>query len=690
MEGRMTAPDWTRKRGRIYWYDQYALNEQTTAFTKYDPDRAVDDICGTGADIVVVYATNQWGVAYYPSAVWPQHPGLHGRDYVGDLVERFHARSKKVILYTNWLDSKHAEWQVLPVGEEDEPSHREQPLASWADPALPNGRVQAIEGGKWRFPCLNSPAREQMAAVTREIVDRYQPDGFSLDMLLWPAVCGCKFCRPVLERVCGTKEVTREAVAAHWPAYIDWASERSSSIVAELTAILREHGVLAVHNAMFPLWMSSGYGVSEEWLPSIDVYVSEIFSDLHAAGMSVRLHHALGMPSWMLRTSTQPHFGHWPIPVAQWQLCAAACKANGCDVLGPCGIGAYPDTTSAHRLLGNVKTGLDSFMQDADLAEEAISAARVGLVFSWATRRYHGQGSLDWSDELRGWSRVLIEEHIPFDLVVAERAGSARDLHRYDLLILPNTACLPESFCAVLREYARDGGRLLVTAESSLWDEHGAERSDFALGDVLGVSRRGVCNGPFALERHGEPEPAAGQFQQVTARGAVLSRRVQVDPAGSVVGFQDPLPLQLGEWPAAVRNRFGQGQAVYVAFDVGRFYSAYADEHIAEWMAELVDGLLPARQITVRGPRSVEITLWAQESPRRLVIHLAQQTQYPDDMRRVTEIVPIPLVDLTLPVPGPNPHVSARHASVASSVTDGSLRIELRDIGAYAAAVVEY
>lgn len=36
--------EWLRKRQRIYWYDQYALNEQETAFANYDPDRIAAEL----------------------------------------------------------------------------------------------------------------------------------------------------------------------------------------------------------------------------------------------------------------------------------------------------------------------------------------------------------------------------------------------------------------------------------------------------------------------------------------------------------------------------------------------------------------------------------------------------------------------------------------------------------------------
>lgn len=77
--------EWFNRRSRIYWYDQYTLNEQATAFAMYDPERIVKELIATGADIVALYAANQFGIAYYPSDILPQHPGLQGRDYFREI-----------------------------------------------------------------------------------------------------------------------------------------------------------------------------------------------------------------------------------------------------------------------------------------------------------------------------------------------------------------------------------------------------------------------------------------------------------------------------------------------------------------------------------------------------------------------------------------------------------------------------
>ena len=692
---------WINKRARIYWYDQYALNEQETAFAKYDPERIVGELLFTGADIVALYAANQFGIAYYPSRILPQHPGLRGRDYFGELCSRLQARGVKVIAYINWLNSTHAEWNLVPLGKTQEECTREKPLVSWADPSRPNRRVQNLAGGAWECPCPLSPRAGQMVEIAREIVTRYHPDAFHMDMFHGVGICLCARCRKALEVVLGTPEITAEVLNARWADYVAWRTEVSADVVDAVSAVLREHGVIAAHNAGVPL-LPVSYGFSEKWLPSLDVFLSEAFdaflthpTDLNATSIVVRLQHAVGKPAWILRTSAQIHYAHWPISEAQWRIYASACKANGCKAFGPCGIGAYPDTTTSAQMLRRVKEAFDFYMEDADLDEGAKSAAKVALAFSWATRAHFDErpasGTVEWAEEFTGWARLLIEEHLPYDIVIAETMTPA-ELGKYDLVILPDLANLSDAACAVVREYVSRGGRILATGSTSLRDERGKTRAEFALADVLGVASQGSVKGHFAVQRPIEPAPASGTFQRVRSSGSVLSRYVRVDPAGSVGGVKDPLPLEVMDWPVVVRHSYGRGQSVYVAFDIGRFYELHGDEHIGIWMAELVDGLLPSRQIVVKAPRTVEVTLWEQDAPRRVIVHLANRTvpwTLPTDRRQPTEIIPVHNLQLSLPCEWPNPKVSCRRAQISSSVEAGRLTVSVAKLGAYAAVLVE-
>lgn len=678
--------EWLHKRQRIYWYDQYALNEQETAFSKYDPDRIAGELKATGADIVAVYAANQFSVAYYPSKVWPMHPNLNGRDYFGEVSSRLKGQGQKVIGYINWLESRHPEWYVVPIGGKKE---QEFPLASWAQPDNPDWRVQKVPGGKWRFACINSPRREQVLAVTREIIEGYHPDGFHLDMFFNDCVCICDYCRPALEQICGTSDITAEAVNAHWREFVDWRNECSASLIGEVSSILRDHGVFAAHNGQNPLWIPPIYGFHSNLVPHLDPYVSEIFYDLHAADITMRWHRAIGKPSCMLVTSTSPAHAHLSIPLQAWQVSAACAKANGCSILGPCGVDAYPDTTSSKRLLNTVRQGLDFFMEDADLHDGARPKAEVALAFSWATRKYFREGRLDWSQELDGWSRVLIEEHIPFEIVVTEDIHSITDLQRYRMIILPCAAFLSDAFCGALADYVRAGGRVLATGETSLGDELGVDRNDFALGELFGIARKGVKEGTFAMEGPLEAEPAAGVFQQVTTTAQVLERRVATDPAGPVAGGPDPFPMAPTEWPVAVLQKTGQGETVYVAFGLGRYYVFQSLTHARDRMARYIDLLMPERQLKVQAPRHLEVTVWQQETPERTIIHLANRTPLAHDMPKIHEIAHVCDVRVEIENPYPAASISFRGAEGTATVNENMVTVTIPRMEVYAAILIE-
>ena len=695
----LPLPAWATARGRIYFYDQYANNEQATAFSHYDPDRIARELIATGADIVTLYAANQFSIAYYPSAIWPQHPGLQGRDYVGDLVTRLHAAGKKVITYINWLESKHPEWNSLTFSD-SEPSYP-FPLASWAGPNHPNGNVHDIPGGQWQTPCINSPKREQVLGIARELLERYRPDGFHLDMFGNYKVCVCQYCRPTLEAICGTTELTREIVNQHWREYMDWLCARSAALVRELTDLAHQYGAVGAHNGFAPLHLWAQFGQTEAWLPAMDVYTSECFdafgspnTDLNSTGVNVRWQRAIGKPSWILRTSTPSRYAHWPITPAQWQVYAAACKANGCRVFGPCGVGARPDTTSAQELLESVKDGFDFFMADADLDDGAEPAANIGLLFSWATRKYAlpGEREYQWTEELAGWARLLIEEHLPFEIVTAERLKQVEDLSAYQVLILPAAVHVSKACCDALRHFVQNGGRLIATAGASLGDETGLLREDFDLADVLGVSHQGFEDGHFALAGHREAEPASGGYYRVAAGAETLAQIVAVDPAGSVAGMKDPLALEPTPWPAFTRNGFGAGQAYYAAFAIGSYFNQHGDRHIAQRMRNLLDRAQPEHQLQVTAPRTVEVTLWRQPALPRTIIHLCNRTvpwTLPTDAREFTEIVPVHGIEITMRIPCDSPIVSCRGAEVDTCLDGDQLIMRVAALNAYAALVIE-
>jgi Trehalose utilisation len=119
----------------------------------------------------------------------------------------------------------------------------------------------------------------------------------------------------------------------------------------------------------------------------------------------------------------------------------------------------------------------------------------AALVMSDNTRVFYGRdpGLVEerYLASVFGFFRAALEEHLPLTLINDWNLTPA-ELAKYKVLILANTACLDETQCAAIRGFVERGGGLVASLDTSLCNEFGDTRENFALADVLGVDYRGV------------------------------------------------------------------------------------------------------------------------------------------------------------------------------------------------------
>src|SRR5206468_4083865 len=80
---------------------------------------------------------------------------------------------------------------------------------------------------------------------------------------------------------------------------------------------------------------------------------------------------------------------------------------------------------------------------------------------------------------------ALVRARIPCVPVHAD--DIRRDGPRLSVLIFPNVAVLSEGQCAAVRQFVERGGHLIATVQTSLNNEDGQPRPDFALAGLFGA-----------------------------------------------------------------------------------------------------------------------------------------------------------------------------------------------------------
>ncbi|MEP6538921.1 MAG: alpha-amylase family protein [Bryobacteraceae bacterium] len=331
--------------------------------------------------------------------------------------------------------------------------------------------------------------------------------------------------------------------------------------------------------------------------------------------------------------------------------------------------------------------------------------ASVGLVWSQRNTDFFGR---DDTAELvdapyTGFMHALVRARIPYLPVHIDQIE--RESGKLTTLILPNIGALSQEQCEAIRRFVQKGGSLLATGDSSLYNEWGDARTDFALADLFHAHRTTPASKLRSVreQRQGVPQraatdrflpdahtylrlspelraqvngPNAGDEPKITGkRHAVLRGFDETDivafggslvplrvDAGSVVPltFVPPFPTYPPEtsWmrvpkteiPGLVVSEQGRARIAFLSADLDR---RYAKEHLPDHgnlLANIVRWVSgESIPLSVEGPGLIDCHLY--EQPGRLILHLVNLTSAGTWRAPVEELIPVGPIKVKIKLP---------------------------------------
>jgi hypothetical protein len=557
--------------------------------------------------------------------------------------------------YTNEFGARHRDW--LQVRE--------------------NGQLLGAEYGSGTDFCVNSPWREWVKQGLKDLC-RYPIDGVFFDGPIFrPDTCYCQHCRKKFKELYGTdlpSKKRRQGLAAQRLLAFQTAS---------LTGFLRDaRRVIKAANPEIGFYMNGGalggnwatgrmnrqLVQEQDWLASEGgfIYNDLTRTPLWKPGMRARLleTQAGGKPVVVIAGAMQKPWTYTVLPPAELRLLYADSMANGAGIyysLTPTMLD-QPET----RAIADINA---FFTRNIDYYRRTRSEARVALVWSDTTVNTH-EGSvaqlMDMYDvragrevgnpeaEFWGLAEALLRAHVPFD-VVDDWTLERDPLSRYRLILLPNVASMSDRAAARLAGYVRSGGHLFATFETSLYNELGEKRPDFALAGVFGASSAGAVAGPRrwdymnaasahpflrGLPRRFVPSPV--YYARTHPRTAQVLARYTGKAIGPYDGESAP-----GQDAALMLNAYGQGQAAYISGDLGATLAAYRMTDLYQLVENAARTLAPP-EVSIEGaPGSLELVVRSQNGGQRWLVHLVNFT---GEMTRPMRLV-IPFDNLRLKAP---------------------------------------
>ena len=279
----------------------------------------------------------------------------------------------------------------------------------------------------------------------------------------------------------------------------------------------------------------------------------------------------------------------------------------------------------------------------------------AALLVSEQTRQFYAHGNImeRWLSHALGVYRMGMEEHLPVTLITdLDLRPEILDRHR--VLILPNVVCLSDEQVQTIRSYVERGGGLVATCETSLCDELGRSRGDFALKDLFGTSYGGrpqssrvrpeldvnfsivIDDGYWAQRANSGAFRFSDYADSIFAsdpRLRSLVPNLQASFKGPMVrpvGFELPMKpavLYFPEgsrepFPAVATGEFGKGRVVYFAAGVDAAVFSYAFPYQRVMLGKAVRWAAQEEYpITVKAPMCVQSTFWKQDG-QRVIVHL--------------------------------------------------------------------
>ncbi len=602
----------------------------------------VDLIDEMGMEVQIVDGEINRGTPRFPSEMIEPHAGV-ANERLPRFLELAHERGIIVlsyypIIYTKPLKPLHPEWLMK---------------------FLDDGRPEPENLGWF---CFNSPYRDWLPQYLIEWMDNLDIDGLYFDDTNygthedrpWTPSCCCSFCEELFRQETG-EEIPRKVDfdSMTFRRFINWRYEKMIDFMHHLFSTIRaKHpdAILDLNSYIRPQndW-SDGHPLGSLRLEEVGGYFFvETFHSLREPGFVAKALRATGTPFGIFRNVAQnlKGFGCPPYP----EPYAAAISGLGAMINGgaPCG-GPLGQCTLLQKE-ATTQVFSDYKKRAPYVAGETLK--HVALHYSQMNRdfrpseipkntnqvHFHQIGQVDQY----GAYEMLNRSHVVFDMVLDEHLAF-ENLAEYGILFLSNSACLSDAHCDAIRRFVEEGGTLIATHQTSLLDEWGQSRGQFALADVLGVEYRGPRG---AEEKHPviyvpHDDGIASRFGHVIcfyagessiavdAESEVLCTGSKVHEPEFCIGHFDSSTEFLGNFhpsmdydssePAVTVHSYGKGQAIYIAGDVGSAYMNSPYPVLRRFVAHLV-GRTPA-PIAVEAPEVIEMTA-AYRPSGELMIHL--------------------------------------------------------------------
>ena len=652
-------------------------------------------------------------VAFYPSKDPLQHQAtfLNGQDLYGDLVRAAHADGLMVFARMDCGSAfepfykAHPDW--FAVNAAGEP-YRTGNVASGAGGRGirgvfdPGGGIAGAEGDDVVLytTCINGPYYEEyIPKILREIVAHEKPEGFTDNHwagLGRESMCYCGNCKRKFHEFSGKDLPTNK----DWndPGYrqwIEWSYKRRLEVWDLFSRTTKDAGGPdCIWSGMLSgnfVQAAASFRDMKELCGRAEIIMLDHQGRVNDGGFQEngdtgKRVHGLGgwdKPAAESMATYGPRKAARPIPeVRMWMVegCAGTIRPWWHHV------GGYQEDRRQFQV---VEPFYRWYAANQKYLIDRKPVASVGVVYSQRNLEWYGRdnGTELALDPYNGMIQAMIRSRIPYSAVHADHIE--RDGGGLSVLILPNLAAMSDSQVEAVRRFVSKGGSLVATGETSLYDDYGDRRPDFALAEVFGVNYTGKSFGPHSpaglQHTYLRLTPDVGQDGDGPHHGDEPLKSVARHPVlkgfeeTNIITFGGTLPgvkptagttvlltlvpefpsfppenswmrVPRTEIPGLVIREEGGARIAYLPADIDRRYEHGNTPDHGDLLANLVRwAAKDSISLVVQGPGLIDCHLYRQKN--RLVLHMVNLTSAGTWRTPVEELIKVGPLTVRLNLP---------------------------------------
>ncbi len=678
--------EWFKQKYRKLHLDFHTGECVTDLLSQFDAKSMIAEFKKTHAEVIVAFAKDHHGHAYYPTDIGYRHPSLTV-DMLGELTSEAKKEGIKVIAYfsigwDNWAAGEHPDWRTVS----EDGAYIESPMQKIAG-------FKIAYKGRWQNVCMNSPYAEYTLGQMEEVLKQYPVDGIWMDILGYADnACYCEYCRKGFADYLKETNIPYDLDpnTVQKIAFMRWKEmfrKRFTGRVRELTSRYRPDAVVMDY----------------------DFLIDEAHHPAYSFQSYISRYGVAAAPTGVFEVVTPRFFNVWgewtlkPSVLLKQELITIA--ANG--AMPSLGDQIYPNGT-LDKGVYNTFSDVFSWLEKREKWLYGYkSAADVAILDKPDVRQIYLSMGEDPLDEQLGIMRILSEDQRPADIIL----NLDSDLSRYGVLIAPDQAFLSKDEIEKLEAYVRSGGMLVGTGRTSLFDERFKQLDNFALADLFGIDLLGAS--PYSINyfdagvdiSDGIPETPVLIRDRVNLLGVREGTKSfatvnfpSIETTDEVfISHQHAPPAQKTTHPFISVRRLGKGVAILFACGIGRQYWLTGSPWIRKaFLNTLNNADMDNRRIKIKTQAPVEVTVM--EDEKYLIIHLINfHSDRPfckmwNPSMRAPIIDDMPAVsDIGIEVKGEYGRIFEAPSDLAleNNCSDGITRFKLPSLHIHSAVVLE-